>query len=64
MTQEQNDQSTSTRPLRVMGATATPPVASAPSPASNTATPGAQTLAGALPAWDLLPAQPFIRRVK
>ena len=40
----------------------TPAVAAAPVPEATPETPDA--LAGALPAWDLLPVTPFIRRVK
>ena len=39
-----------------------PASAAAPAPEAAPETPDA--LAGALPAWDLLPVTPFIRRVK
>lgn len=50
----------------------TAPATPAPVPAAVAAAPAAQpphndprdALAGSLPAWDLLPATPFIRRVK
>ena len=35
-----------------------------PAPPPPTPTQAPDVLAGALPAWDLLPATPFIRRVK
>lgn len=43
------------------------PAAPAPAPAAAaaaTAAPPRDALAGLLPAWDLLPASPFVRRVK
>lgn len=56
-------------PGPVLAPEAQPAIAAVPDAAPATAAAPASTdtrdaLAGALPAWDLLPASPFIRRVK
>jgi hypothetical protein len=43
---------------------AVPAPIAAPTPPQQTLAEAPDALAGALPAWDLLPATPFIRRVK